>query len=478
MAGFTTVAIFPTESADTIRYVLEHCEARLLFVGKLDAWDQQRAGVASDLPRIALPLSACIDCDTWNAIVGRTLPISARPQRGADDIALIAYTSGSTGQPKGVMHSFAGITRTAEHFIASLEENMEADQEIRALSYLPLAHVTERAYIECLSLVHGKTHLYFAESLDTFLQDLQRARPTIFISVPRLWIKFQQGVFAKMPEQKLNRLLRIPLIGKLVARKILKGLGLDHVVIAGSGSAPIPLGVLDWYRRLGLPLREGYGMTEDFAYSHRSTNEFNRVGYVGVPYPGVEVRISEDGEVQIKTPGLMVGYYKQPGLTAEAFTDDGYLKTGDLGERSADGMLKITGRMKELFKTGKGKYVAPAPIENKLNEHALVEMSIVSGVGQQSAYAIVVLAEDIRPKVTDSAVRGRIDAELAALLEQVNLVLPAYERLRMIVVSAQPWTIENGCLTPTMKIKRSRIEQSVSERVDRWFEAPAKVIWA
>jgi long-subunit acyl-CoA synthetase (AMP-forming) len=300
----------------------------------------------------------------------------------------------------------------------------------------------------------------------------------MFISVPRLWLKFQQGVFAKMPPKKLDRLLGIPILGKIVARKVLKGLGLDQVVQAGSGSAPIPADLIRWYRRLGLNLYEGYAMTEDNSYSHSSNEKFNEPGYVGVPMPGVQIRLSEEGEILIKSPGQMTGYHKRPDLTAESFTADGFFRTGDLGERRNDGLLKITGRAKELFKTAKGKYVAPAPIENLLNVHPMIELSIVSGVGQPSAYAMVVLAEDIRPQAKDPAVRARVEGELRQLLLDVNRQRPEYEHLRMIVIAGEPWSIENGCLTPTMKIKRSRIEAAVAPQVESWYASPGAVHWA
>ena len=347
----------------------------------------------------------------------------------------------------------------------------------RFLSYLPLAHVFERAFIECATFVAGG-HVYFAESLDTFVADLKRARPTLFISVPRLWAKFQHGVLAKMPAHRLDLLLRLPLVGTLVRRKVLSGLGLDHVRMAGSGSAPIPPELIAWYHRIGLNLLEGYAMSEDFAYSHMSRDGHSKPGYVGLPFPGVEVRIADDHEVLIRSPGQMVGYYKRPDLDAESFTADGFFRTGDLGERDADGMLRLTGRLKELFKTAKGKYVAPAPIENLINEHPIVEMSLVSGVGYPAAYAMVVLAEDLRGQVGDPAVRERVNTELAQVLVDVNRQVSDYQQLRMLVVVSDPWSIDNGLLTPTMKVKRARIEAAVASGLDRWYEQPGPVVWA
>ena len=478
IAGGTTVAIFPTETAHTIRYVLEHSGASLLFVGKLDMWQQQTPGIPAGLPCIALPLSPPTTFETWDAIIARTPPVNGRPARTATDLAMLIYTSGSTGQPKGVMHNFERITAASLGIVNELKSRVGAERHNRVLSYLPLAHVFERAWVECGSLVDGNTHLYFAESLDTFLQDLNRARPTTFISVPRLWLKFQQGVFSKMPPKKLDRLLGIPILGRIVARKVLKGLGLDQALLAGSGSAPIPAELISWYRRLGLNLSEGYAMTEDFAYSHNSTDAINAPGYVGVPMPGVQVRLSAEGEVLIKSPGQMVGYYKRPDLDAECFTADGFFHTGDRGEIRSDGLLKLTGRVKELFKTSKGKYVAPAPIENRLNAHPMIELSLVSGVGQSAAYAMVVLAENLRPQLGDAAVRAKVQQELSDLLREVNQALADYEQLRMIVVAREPWSIENGMLTPTMKIRRSRIEAEFDTQLALWYATQGPVHWA
>ena len=444
MAGGTTVAIYPTETADTVRFVLEHSGASLLFVGKLDNWNQQAPGIPEGLPCIAFPLAPKTSFDTWDAIVGRTAPLLGKVQRSPTDLAMLAYTSGSTGQPKGVMHSFERITLAVEGLTEYVSSVIGVNSEARTLSYLPLAHVFERACVECASMIWGNVHVFFAESLDTFLQDLNRARPTTFISVPRLWLKFQQGVFSKISPKKLDRLLSIPIVGRIVGRKVLKGLGLDQALMAGSASAPMPAELISWYRQLGLQLMEGYAMTEDFAYSHTSTLEFNKPGCVGVPMPGVQVRIGDDGEVLIKSPGQMLGYYKRPDLDAQSFTADGFFRTGDMGERDANGLLRLTGRLKEQFKTSKGKYVAPAPIENRINAHPLVESSLVSGPGQAAAYALVVLAEDLRPGLSDAAVRARVEGELSELLSDLNRELADYEKLQMIVVAREPWTIKNS----------------------------------
>ncbi|HWS74121.1 MAG TPA: AMP-binding protein, partial [Quisquiliibacterium sp.] len=214
MAGGTTVAIFPTEGPDTVRYVLEHSDSKLLFVGKLDDWPRQEPGVPAGMPRIALPLAPDTPYDKWDDIVARTVPLEGRPLSGPDDLGMIIYTSGSTGTPKGVMHSVGRISRAA----VSIVESEKYTPEDRLISYLPLAHVFERAFVECASFVAGP-HVFFAETLDSFVQDVRRARPTLFISVPRLWVKFQHGVQHKMPQKKLDLLLKIPILNNIVRRK-------------------------------------------------------------------------------------------------------------------------------------------------------------------------------------------------------------------------------------------------------------------
>lgn len=472
IGGFTTVAIFPTESADTIRYVLEHSGAKAIFIGKLDpTWKDQQKGVADSLHKIGFPLAPAGDFPKWDDLVKKTEPLKGRILRDPNDLAMLIYTSGSTGRPKGVMHTFGRISVASEGIV----KGVEITENERVLSYLPLAHVFERAYIEAATLVGGG-HVFFAEALDTFVKDLNRAKPTLFLSVPRLWLKFQQGVFAKQPPGRLDFLLSIPIVKGIIGKKILTGLGLDHVRLAGSGSAPIPAELIAWYRKLGLNLMEGYAMTEDFAYSHLSKPGFAKVGYVGVPHEGVEVKISEEGEILIKSPGNMTGYYNAPDLTKEAFTADGFFKTGDRGERTSEGLLKITGRVKELFKTAKGKYVAPAPIENRLNEAGLLELSCVSGVGEPAAFAYGVLNEELRKKLTDAG-KPELEKQLGELLDKVNGELSGYEQMQFIVIAKEPWTIENGFLTPTMKIKRTKIEEQIKPKIAGWFDAKKKVIW-
>ncbi len=473
MAGHVSIPLYPNLTSDTVVQILDHSEAKLILIGKLDSWDMMKDGVPAAMPRIALPMSPISGAPTWDEIIPSTQPLRESPARDADDLATIIYTSGSTGTPKGVMHSF----RTMGLSGVGITRHLTVTHDDRMLSYLPLAHAFERFVVEMGSMAAG-FHIFFAESLDTFVQDLQRARPTLFISVPRLWLKFQLGVFAKMPPEKLDRLLKIPVVRGIVGKKVLKGLGLDSVRFAGSGSAPIPADVIGWYRRLGLELLEGYGMTENFSYSHASEPGEARVGYVGTAYPDCECRISPAGEIEVKSPGTMLGYYKAPDLTAEMMTADGFLKTGDRGEMDEKGRLRITGRVKELFKTSKGKYVAPAPIENKLLSNTRLEQACVTGSGQPQPHAIIVLAEQLRADLAKGSVtRDQITPELEKLVEQVNATLDPHEQLEFLVVAKEPWMIENGYLTPTLKIKRAAVEKTYTPMSDGWYSSRKHVIW-
>lgn len=472
MAGHTSVPIYPTLPAEEINYILDHSDSVLVFVGKLDGYDAMAPGIPEGMARVVLPLApAGADGDRWDDLIGQTEPIAEPHLPKPEDLATIVYTSGSTGRPKGVMLDFGGMTIAA----LGVGEQLTVAKDDRMLSYLPLAHVFERWVVETASLVFG-THLFFAESLATFVADLNRARPTLFVSVPRLWLKFQQGVSAKMPPSRLNLLLKIPILNNIIRKKVLSGLGLDQVRFAGSGSAPIPAELIHWYRALGLELLEGYGMSENFCYSHVTRPGRVKVGYVGETYPGVECRISEEGEIQIKSPASMKGYYKQPDQTAAAFTEDGFLRTGDRGELDGEGRLRITGRTKELFKTSKGKYVAPAPIENAILVQDDVEVACVSGSGLASAYAMVLLSEESRKDL--AANKDRIDAALRAHLSEVNQNLAHHEKLACFVVIPDEWTIESGVLTPTMKMKRNVIEDRYADRAQGWLDEKTPVVWA
>ncbi|QHC97128.1 AMP-binding protein [Pseudomonas sp. R84] len=467
MAGHVSVPLYPNLTADSVAQVLNHSESVLAFIGKLDDWPGMSKGVPADLPTISLPLHPSGDFDFSWADLQRSSPIQDDPRPAAEQLATIIYTSGTTGLPKGVMHSFAnlGFATTRGTQLFGLNEND------RLLSYLPLCHVAERMFVELASIYTGQT-VFFAESLDTFITDLQRARPTAMFGVPRIWTKFQMGVYSKIPAQRLDFLLGLPFIGKRVGHKVLAGLGLDALRVALSGAAPVPQTLLAWYQRLGLDVLEVYGMTEGCGYSHICLPGQYKQGWIGKPCPDVEVRIDELGEVQVRSQANMLGYFKEPQKTAETLTEDGFLRTGDKGEQDAEGRLRLTGRLKEIFKTSKGKYVAPAPIENRLAVHSRIEQVCVVGDGLSAPLGLCVLSS-----VNQEEGRASLHSSLEKLLEEVNAVLDKHERLRRLVVVKDSWAVENGFLTPTLKIKRNVIEDTYGARFEEWSEHSEAVLW-
>jgi long-chain acyl-CoA synthetase len=476
MAGHVSVPLYPTLAAETVHQILVHSESKLLFVGKLDGWDHMKAGVPAGLPCITYPLSpqdAVPGAPTWDDIVAKTAPMSMSPVRPADELSTIMYTSGTTGMPKGVMQSFG----TFAWGVASALKRVSLDGDGRMLSYLPLSHIAERTLVEHGVLATGM-QVYFAESLDTFTIDLQRAQPTVFFSVPRLWVKFQQGINHKMPPANLDRLLKLPIIGGLVRKKVLKALGLDRCTFAAGGAAPMPPDLLRWYNKLGLDLVEVYGMTENCGVSHATLPGKQRPGTVGLPYDGVQCRLDPaNGEIQIKAGCLMLGYYKEPEQTQAAFTDDGWLKTGDKGALDAEGNLKITGRVKDLFKTSKGKYVAPAPIEDRLVMNEWVEACAVTGANLGQPLGIVMLNAAGIAKAASADGRKEVEASLTQHLAGVNAKLDPHEQLDCLVVVTEPWSVDNGFITPTFKVKRNRIEEAYGPNYEKWVGARKKVIW-
>jgi len=473
LSGHISVPVYPNLVGSSVRQVLEHSGAVALFLGRLDDWQSIRDGIPESIRIIRLPQAPEVSGIAWEDILKSTEPMGIIPDRSGDELATLVYTSGTTGAPKGVMHSFSNLSSAADVLV----EMTEADARDRLLSYLPSAHVADRLFSQMLS-VNTACEVYFSESLDSFAQDLRRARPTIFLSVPRLWGKFQSAVFAKMPPEKLDRLLKLPLINRVVKKKVLAALGLDSVRIAMSGTAPLPEDVLAWYRRMGLELLEGYGMTENFAISHSSKPGRARIGYVGETQPGVTMRFGEGGEIQVRSPCVTLGYYKDPEKTAELLTEDGFIRTGDVGQLDEMGRLRLTGRIKEQFKTSKGKYVIPAPIESRIANHPLVEACMVTGPGHAQPFALLILPLGEWKKHQAEAARKSLNESLDALRRNINDSIDPHERLDFLVVVPEQWTTEAGFLTPTMKIKRNVLEDYYGGKFEAWVRQRKEVIWA
>ncbi|GAA5317311.1 MAG: AMP-binding protein [Candidatus Pelagadaptatus aseana] len=449
MSGGASAPAFTSMSADDVLYILEHSGSKVLIVGETDNWDQIKDCLPEGLAVISLPGMDIPQADIgWAQLLENFEPVSGNPARALDDELTTIYTSGSTGKPKGVMYDFEG----AYHVALNLGDTYRMTEDDIMISYLPMAHGFERAVVDWMSLLAGY-RVGFNESLTTFAEDMKQVRPTVFQCVPRLWTKFQEGVVAKFGGQDI-------LSGKLadseqsdaIKLAIKQGLGLDRARLCLTGSAPTPMPLHQWYEALDMPQCEIYGQSE--VLSGTSNLPWDRkAGTLGKPTCHTDIKISDIGEILIRARAMMTGYLNEPEKTAETLID-GWIHTGDKGEIDADGFLRITGRIKEIFKTAKGKYVAPVPIEGHFVSNPYIEQVCLIGNGLPQTVLTLQLSE-----IGKNAAREVVAAEIGKQVVAVNESLGAHEKMAGIVISAQDWSSANGRVTHTMKIKRQPIEQ-------------------
>ena len=470
MSGHISCPFYATLTAEQLNQVLTHSGCATLFVGKLDDWQGMKSGVPKDTKCISFPTyNPDPQHEQWEQILSNHAPLTDNYCPSLDDLFTIIYTSGTTGNPKGVMLKYSamsnGIYQTRD--IAKLDY-----PNPRFFSYLPLCHIAERNIIEAAGVTIGGT-IYFAETLESFAKNLAVAQPTHFLAVPRIWTKFQLGILAKMPEKKLNLFLKIPILSSIVKNKIKKGLGLDKAVVILTGAAPMPATLIKWFRKLGIVIQEAYGMTENLGAVCMMPSNAIKDGSVGKLYPGMEVKIApENGEILTRSKWNMVGYYKEPTLTAETIDSDNWIHTGDVGELDSENYLKITGRVKEMYKTSKGEYVAPAQIEFGFADNNFIEQICVVGNHLPQPIALIVLSD--LGKASDKQV---VKESLEATMQDLNPRLKSYERVNKIVVLREPWTVDNNKMTPTLKIKRNIIEKEFTPKLDAWYKKQEKVVW-
>ncbi len=470
MSGHVSVPLYSNSSAASIKQILEHSESKAIFVGKLDDYENQKKGIPDNVQKISISLYGIKDGLLWEDILDKQKPLTNLVERGPEELLTIMYTSGTTGAPKGVMFNSQAFDHTTKILIKYLRAWETLPEHPRLFSYLPLCHIAERNLTEMLGFYSGAT-ISFVESLETFGRDLASVQPDLFFGVPRIWAKFQEKILDKMPQQKLDKLLKIPILSGIVKKSIRKKLGLSKAGLKGTAAAPIPVSLLEWFDTLGIRLREIYGMTENCALSHSNQKEI-RFGTVGPAMETVEVKLTEEQEILTRHVALMMGYYKEPEMTAQVMTSDGYLKTGDQGSIDADGFLTITGRVKDLFKTDKGKYISPAPIEMKLLKNSDIEQVCVVGMGIPQPIALVLLSASGKAKNKEEIIKS-----LSASAEEVNPTVEHYEQLKKVVIMQQEWTINNGLMTPTMKVKRNEVEKLKMPHYPKWYAMDGVVVW-
>lgn len=456
LSGHISVPIYPAQDLETAAYIFEHSEAKLLFVGAFDNAEDLHTILPEHIVTVALR-GATITCDAeLEGILIDTPPKSDFAPRSMDEVCTILYSSGTTGVPKGVMHTFHSIAQAvalANHCYGRTSYEKEGDEREKIISYLPLSHVAERALVEMAGL-YLNSHISISAGLTHFANEIRDIKPTFFGAVPRIWYKFKEGVEAGL--NAMGKQIETD-ADRAAARE---WLGLDKTRLTMTGSAPISPAVHRWYADIGLHLREGYSMTETFALgTNWDRNEPNIPGCVGRPAEGVSLKLAEDGEIHFKTPGLMKGYYKNEELTARVIKD-GWYATGDLGRIDEDGNLWVTGRTGSVFKTSKGKFVNPERLERELQKIALVEQAVVFGHGLAQPVAVVSVAESAANK-TDA----ELNAFFVAALDAVNNELPSHEKMAALLVVRDVWSSDGGQLTPTLKIKRKALETQYSAKL-------------
>lgn len=451
LSGHISVPIYPGQDTGSANYVFTHSESRLVFAGDFDQAANVHEALVEGMETVAM-LGSSIHCDTsLEKIIEEYPPYPESPIPDPEGVFTIIYTSGTTGNPKGVMH----MHQTPGHVVPGLAKAFRMDEaDNKLFSFLPMSHAAERIIIGMTSL-YTNASVSFSEGLATFGDEIRSVQPTLFFAVPRLWVKFKEGIDAKIPpavQAQLNDEQKTAVATQL-------GLGRARFIL--TGSAPCPRDVQDWFLDMGIILRDAYGMTENFIHGVGWLQDDHPIpGCVGRPMDdNIQVRLSDTGEIQFKSKGLMKGYYLNDEKTAEVF-EDGWYCTGDSGKFDENGNLWVTGRVSEVFKTSKGKFIVPMRLEDHFGRSPLLAQFCVMGHGLNQPVLLTTLSE--RGAALD---QQALKSQLETLLDEVNAEVPAYERVGQIYVSPE-WTIENTLLTPTMKLKRNQIEQTYREQIE------------
>jgi long-chain acyl-CoA synthetase len=520
--GATAVSIYNTLAPEQIAYIAGHCGAKVAVVeGRefMERWEKVKADLPAiehvilveDAPEFSeydwtLAWSGLMakGRDALSAEGGREQFESSWRSVDPSDLATLVYTSGTTGPPKGVMITHRNVVWTCE----SLHRTGIYDVGLRAISYLPLAHIAERMATHYLGM-YKAAHVHFCPDVLKIFEYVPEVRPHAFLGVPRVWEKLQAGVVAALaaePDQRKRKIAQAAvetgrqaarlesqgkpvglaakakraLFEKLVYSKIRHKLGLDQCTLAVTAAAPIARDTLEFFDGIGLPLYEVYGMTEDSGPATINTKGHRKLGTVGIALPGVDLRLLDDGELLIAGGVVTAGYYKEPEKTAETFDPDGWLHSGDVATIDAEGYVRIIDRKKELIITAGGKNISPANLEALLKTHPLVGQACVVGDAKPYPAALIVLDGEVAPawakangvpfdSIGQFASEARVVAEIQKAVDDANEHVSQVERVKRFSILPTEWTVDSEELTPTLKLKRRVIKEKYAEEIDSLY---------
>ena len=476
MAGYVSVPFFPSLKGEELNFLLDYGDVDLIFVGKIETWQDIKNDIPLELPVIKFPnykgFSIVDRGEEWFEFLGKHNPIKNPHIPRLSDLWTIIFTSGTTGNPKGVKLSYYAIDETKNITLKENPLKVDFSGNNSFISYLPLNHIAERVVVEHVCFRFGGS-LSFVESIDSFAKNLRDIQPHIFFAAPRIWTKFQLGILGKLSQKKLDILTRIPIISGLIKNKLKKGLGLNRARSTISGSAPISISTIEWFRKAGIYITNGYGMTENCAIcSQVDGRNFKKLDSVGRAQYGAEIKIDESsGEVLMRGPYVMDGYYKNDELTTKTLVD-GWLHTGDKGYLDEDNYLNITGRVSDSFKTSKGEFIEPLTLESYFADIQEIEEICITGLGLTQPIGLVQLSD-----IGKSIKRDELSEILDEKLAEINSDLENYKKISTIVIVKDQWTEQNKILGPTLKIKRGNVEEMYSSKYNSWESNNSKIVW-
>ena len=477
MAGYISVPFFPSLNGDELSHLLNFGDVDALFIGKIETWDKIKDILPEKLPIIKYPqydgCSIVSKGVEWDEFINSHKPIEDPHKPNLSELWTIIFTSGTTGNSKGVMLKYRSIDGIKS--VLSEPDNplgIRHDGNNNFVSYLPLNHIFERVVVEWVCFTYGGS-ISFVESIDTFGKNLKEIQPHVFAGAPRVWTKLQLGILSKFPQKRLDFLLSIPLLSSILKKLIRKGLGFSRIRQTVSGAAPIQVSLIEWFRKIGIYITNGYGMTENCVICTAVDGQnIEKTGSVGITHKGIDLKIDEEtGEILTKGPVIMSGYYKNKDMSDRTLRN-GWLHTGDKGYLDSDGYLYITGRVTDSFKTSKGKFIEPVVLEELLGDINEIEESCVVGRGIAQPLCLIQLSD-----IGKSISRDKLSNILLERMNSINAKLMNYQKLSTFIIVKDEWTQENGIIGPTQKLKRGEIEDVFSKKYLKWHESDEKIIF-